>query len=783
VNGFKRTLLKKDRLPWTATLVSMAFWFLLHDSGSAAEASATEAETLFSELVLPALESRCYDCHAETSDRIKGGLLLDREAGLLRGGDTGPAVVPGDPARSLLVQAIKHQEFEMPPKGGRLSDATIAGIERWIELGAPDPRDAPLISTGSQVDYEKGRQHWAFQPLRKQGDQKSGDSAIERGIDGFVSNQLLRQGLSMAPPASKSDVLRRLSFDLTGLPPSHEDQGSFFKSASPDAYSRLVDRFLSSPKFGERQSQFWLDVVRFAESEGFEYDRHLPDAWRYRDYVIDAFNSDKPFDRFLTEQLAGDELESPSTESLSAAIFHRLGAVRRNAGNPDIALSRNEVLTERTDVIGAAVLGLTIGCARCHDHKFDPISQKDYYQLQAYLAATKEVNVDLASKTELEEWTEKSNALDKKMKSLKRRQSRAKGDEKERISLAIEVLESTRPSDLPKIPTIQNDLEKATTMHVLKRGAWELKGELVGMKPLDVLIGEEGAGDSIESVNPRSKLAEWLTDPSHPLTARVIVNRIWQQYFGVGIVATANDFGRNGAKPSHPELLDFLASELIRRNWQLKPIHRMIVMSQAYRQSARVEASSIATRMDPDNRLLWRHSKRRLTGEELRDSMLWASGLLNENQGGKSVLLPVEEDLVKLLYKPDQWQVTRDPAEHNRRSVYLIAKRNLRLPFMEAFDQPALLTSCFRRESSTHAPQALELLNGQISNRLAAFLSERITRSNESPRSVARAGYRFALGREPSEAELSHAVPFLEGGSAKEFALALFNLNEFLYVF
>ncbi|MBT5706519.1 MAG: DUF1549 domain-containing protein, partial [Verrucomicrobia bacterium] len=617
-----KTELSKGLWHWNATLVSIAAWFFLCDSGLVSETSASEAESLFAELVLPALESRCYDCHAETSDRIKGGLLLDRGAGLLRGGDTGPAVVPGDPARSLLIQAIKRQEISMPPKGDPLSDATIAGIERWIELGAPDPRDAPLISIGSQIDYEEGRSHWAFQPLPNSSDREVGGLAIEQGIDSFVSNQLQQRGLGMAPPASQSDILRRLSFDLTGLPPNEEDQESFLNNSSPDAYSRLVDRLLASPKFGERQSQFWLDVVRFAESEGFEYDRHLPDAWRYRDYVINAFNSDMPFDRFLTDQLAGDEMEPTSTKSLSAAIFHRLGAVRRNAGNPDIALSRNEVLTERTDVIGAAVLGLTVGCARCHDHKFDPISQKDYYQLQAYLAASKEVNVDLASSKELEEWAENNKALEKKLTSLKRQQSKVKGAEKERLLSAIEALESTRPADLPKIPTIQNDFEKATKMHVLKRGVWELKGEPVGMKPLDVLVGEEGAGKTSDSINPRSRLAKWLTDPSHPLTARVIVNRIWQQYFGVGIVATANDFGRNGAKPSHPKLLDFLASELIRRDWQLKPIHRLIVMSQAYRQSARVEPSALAVRVDPDSRLLWRHTKRRLTGEELRDSML-----------------------------------------------------------------------------------------------------------------------------------------------------------------
>ena len=767
-----------------AFLGSVLACFSFHALVSAEQGSATEAETLFREVVLPTLESRCYECHAETSDRVKGGLLLDRKAGMLRGGETGPAVVARAPSESLLLQAIKHIDIKMPPKGDPLSDDTIAGFERWIFLGAPDPREAPLVSLKSQVDYEAGRQHWAFQPIHQSESKKGSSSGIPRGIDAFVSRQLSQVGLEFTSPASKRDILRRLSFDLTGLPPSLEDQLSFLEDDSAGVYSRLVDRLLADPKFGERQSQFWLDVVRYAESEGFEYDRHLPDAWRYRDYVINAFNSDKPFDQFLTEQLAGDELASASTEPLSAAIFHRLGAVRRNAGNPDIALSRNEVLTERTDVIGAAVLGLTVGCARCHDHKFDPISQKDYYQLQAFMAATHEVNVDLASPAELEEWEAKNEAVQKELDSLKRKLSKAKGDERVRLLALNEALETTRPAALAKIPTIQNDYEKVTKMHVLKRGVWELKGEEVGMKPLDVLVGEMGDGDSTDSTNPRSRLARWLTDSNHPLTARVIVNRLWQQYFGAGIVATANDFGRNGAKPSHPELLDYLASELIRRHWQLKPIHRMILMSRTYRQSARIEDSELATRIDPSNRLFWKHTKRRLTGEELRDTMLQVSGVLNENQGGESVLLPVEEDLVKLLYKPDQWQVTRDVSEHFRRSVYLIAKRNLRLPFMEAFDQPALLTSCFRRESSTHAPQALELLNGQISNQLADFLAARLGGSaGTSLESVARSGYRFALGREPSKAELSLAVPFLEEGSVKEFVLALFNLNEFMYVF
>ena len=759
----------------------LGLWVLTLGLGHAAEQASDESARLFEAVVLPALEARCYDCHASTARRVKGGLLLDRRAGLISGGDTGPAVVPGNPEQSLLLQAIRHQKIKMPPKGDPLSAETIRDFERWIELGAFDPRDAPLVDLGSAIDYEQGRMHWAFQPLWS----AYSDKGRPRSIDGMVEEKLKAKGLSMAPDASRSDLIRRLSYELLGLPPTDEERMGYLNRDAPDTYRRLVDRWLASPLFGERQSQFWLDVIRYAESEGFEYDRPLPGAWRFRDYVIRSFNTDKPFDEFLTEQLAGDEMEAASTETLSAAVFHRLGVVRRNAGNPEIALSRNEVLTERTDVIGSAILGLSVGCARCHDHKFDPISQRDYYQLQAYLAATAEHNVDIASAEVKAEWEAANRDVEERLRPLKRELAEAEGGRKEELEAAIEALEATRPTDLPKIPTIQNDFDQVTKMHVLKRGVWETKGEPVGMKPLDVFVGENGDGEPPEATsNPRTRLARWLTSADQPLTARVIVNRIWQQYFGRGIVATANDFGRNGEAPSHPELLDFLAEELIRHDWQLKPIHRMIVLSRAYRQSARVKPAGLAIRIDPENRLLWKHSKRRLTGEELRDSMLRVAGVMNERLGGESVLLPVEQDLVNLLYKPAQWQVTSDPSEHFRRSIYLHAKRNLRLPFMEAFDQPALLTSCYRRESSTHAPQALELLNGRISNQLARALAERLDRLRHADvEKKVRTSYRWVLGREPTLSEVALSVQFLEANSVEEYALALFNLNEFLYVF
>ncbi len=751
--------------------------------GPLVRAADSEGERIFATVVLPTLESRCYECHAETADRVKGGLLLDRAAGLLQGGESGAAVIPEQPRTSLLIRAIRHDGIEMPPKGEPLEESTISQFERWIELGAPDPRNQPMIELPSGIDFEAGRRHWAFQAIRHEARDETGQR-LECSVDRFVERRLREEGLDFAEEAPRRDLARRLSFDLLGLPPTHDEIDAFVNDDSPGAYRALVDRLLSSPHFGEKQSQMWLDVVRFAESEGFEYDRHLPDAWRYRDYVINAFNADKPFDQFVTEQIAGDEFDSPTEETLAAAVFHRLGAVRRNAGNPDIALSRNEVLTERTDVIGAAILGLTVGCARCHDHKFDPISQRDYYQLQAYLAATAEDNVALEDPERVADWEAMTEELDKKLKVLNRQFSRAKREDQPAIKAEIAALEAQRPPPIPKIPTIRNDFEKVTKMHVLKRGVWERKGDPVGMKPLDVFVGRSFPEHSPSGPKPRTELAAWLTGGQQTLTARVIVNRVWQNYFGVGLVPTANDFGLNGGKPSHPQLLDFLASELIRHEWRLKPIHRMIVLSRTYRQSARVEASPIAAKVDPDNRLMWRHNPRRLTGEELRDSMLAASGVLNDRMLGTSVLLPVEEDLVKLLYKPEQWQVSADVSEHDRRSVYLIAKRNLRLPFMEVFDQPALLTSCYRRESSTHAPQALELLNGVISNDLARRFAERLRQGGDRDKlALVDACYRLALGRQANEPERTLAAAYLANGSLVELALAMFNLNEFSYVF
>jgi hypothetical protein len=756
---------------------------ILTSTAARAEGPATdEGVRLFEEKIAPVLKAECYRCHSEDAEKVKGGLLLDSRAGMLKGGDSGPAVVPSKSDESLLIQAIRHEgDLAMPPKKPKLSDDVIAGFVKWIDLGAPG---APEGKGTTGVVTAAARRHWAFQPVKKAAPPVVAKTPwIRNEIDTFVLAKLEERAWQPAPEVSRSEWLRRVSFDLVGLPPTPEEITVFEADRSPDAFERVVDRLLDSPHYGERWAQHWLDVTRFAESEGFEYDRHLPEAWRFRDYVIDSFNRDKPFDRFLIEQIAGDEMAPHDHECLTAAIFHRLGPVRRNAGNPEIALSRNDVLADRTDIIGTVFLGLSIGCARCHDHKLEPISQKDYYRLEAYLAATEEKNIVLATAAEQAARDEATKQFKGEIQKLKEQAKKVTGDEKARLIQQIEELEDQEPAPLPTIPSTWDDFDHRTPIHVLKRGIWEKKGGAVGPRPPSVLVADNVAELPADVTVPRTRLALWLTDPNQPLTARVIVNRIWQHHFGAGLVKTENDFGTQGDRPSHPELLDWLAATLVEKGWRLKAIHRLIVLSSTYRQSSRAPSASEARRADPDNQLLWRFNRRRLSAEEMRDAMLAVSGRLNAAVGGASVMVSVDPELVQLLYKPSQWKVTASVAEHDRRSIYLIAKRNLRLPFLEAFDAPALMTSCSRRETSTHAPQALELLNGWTSNELAVAFARRLEEESGGDQTqIIERAYRLTMGRSPTDDERNLSAEFLREQPLAEFALAFFNLNGFLYV-
>jgi hypothetical protein len=606
---------------------------------------------------------------------------------------------------------------------------------------------------------------------------------IRNPIDAFILARLRREGLKPAPPADRRTLIRRLFFDLTGLPPAPEEVDAFVRDPAPDAEERLVDRLLASPRYGERWGRHWLDVVRYAETEGFEYDRERPGAWRYRDRVIASFNGDQPYDRFITEQLAGDEIAPTNRDVLAAAGFHRLGPVRRNAGNPELVFSRHEVLSEMTDAVGVVFLGLTVGCARCHDHKFDDFSLADYYRLQAFLAATVEHDVILAGASEQARWKRLHDRVARQQEQLRKSLPNLTGAALVRAEKTIAALECKLPPVLPTISTVRHAESQRTPIHVLKRGNTENKGRKVGPRLAGLFTGGKTIELPADAPAPRTALARSVASADNPLTARVMVNRIWQYHFGRGLVETSNDFGANGSLPSHPELLDWLANEFIRGGWRIKPLHRLIVSSSTYRQSAQHPDARAGMVKDSRHRFLWRFPKRRLGAEEVRDAMLSVAGRLNTTMGGAGVVVPVESDLVKLLYAPSQWAVTPAAREHERRSVYLIVKRNLRLPFLETFDVPDAQTSCARRESSTHALQALEMLNGKLSNTLAEAFLRRVQHEAgpDRGRQIDRA-FLLTAGRLPGPKEKALCLRFLERQPAKEFALAVLNLNAFLYV-
>ncbi len=640
-----------------------------------------------------------------------------------------------------------------------------------------------LLFAGSLIAGEPAT-HWSLRLCARPDVPRihSPKFAIRTPVDAFVLAGLEKNGLSPAPEADRATLIRRVTFDLLGLPPSPAEIDAFVNDNSPDAYEKLVERLLASPQYGEKWGRHWLDVVRYSESEGFEYDRHLSGAWRYRDYVVNSFNRDKPYDRFVLEQIAGDEIDPESDELRIAAGFNRLGPVRRNAGNPQIAFSRNEVMTEMANVTGAVFLGLTVACARCHDHKFDDISLDDYYCFQSFWAAAQERDVVKATAGEQAAWKAKTDKIQSEIKKLQKSMVKLTGDARMQAEEKVMALEAKLPPALPALSTVQDVAAKRTPVHVLKRGDTDHQGRQVGPKLLEIGFAVRTAELAPDTPNPRTILARAIIDPKNPLTARVMVNRIWQWHFGTGIVDTANDFGINAGRPSNPELLDWLASEFAAPSaWSVKHLHRLIVLSSTYRQSSRPSKSGL--QKDPDDRLLWRYPRRRLTAEEIRDSMLSVAGRLNLHSGGPSVAIPVDRDLVQQLYAPSQWTITPDPSEHDRRSIYLLAKRNLRLPFMQAFDQPDAATSCARRQSSTHALQALELLNGTLANSLANSFAKRLRQEGGVDRkSQVELAYRLAAGRPPTMREMQLSIAFLKSQPLREFALAIFNLNAFLYV-
>ncbi len=667
---------------------------------------------------------------------------------------------------------------------------------------------------------------------------------VKTPIDAFLLEGLRAKNLEPSPAASREQLIRRVTLDLIGLPPTPEEVNAFLKDDSPSAYEKVVDRLLASPQYGERWALKWLDIVRYADTNGFEADGYRPDAWRYRDYVVKSFQQDKAYDRFIKEQIAGDELWPESQEALIATGFNRLGPIHIVGGVQDEELNRQERLTEMAGIVGPVFLGLTVGCARCHNHKFDPILQSDYYRIQAIFAGTEFKDKVIASVREQEEYEAAKKAYQARLKPLKDRiaelekpyrdQLRAKKvaviepalqhvleipagqrteeqkklakDAEAQVEIRWDELLAAMPPDVrqarakvrqemltlqltePEAPAAAYavaDMEATPPpTHILKVGDYKAPLGLVEPGFLKVLA-TDGGNVPQTAKGRRAALANWLASPDHPITARVMANRIWQFRMGTGIVGTVNDFGVLGQRPSNQKLLDWLATEFVEKDWSIKSMDRLIVLSSAYRQSAAFDAAK--AKVDPDNKLYWRANRRRLEGEIIRDEVLAVAGTLNLEQGGKPVRVPIEKEVYDLIFtegEPDNlWPVTPDPKQHTRRSLYLLNKRSVRLPLLANFDQPDTMTSCPVRSASTHALQSLSLFNSDFMQEQSKAFAQRLQSEcgTNREREIRRA-FELTLARPPSPPEIALAKRFLAKAPLSDFCLTLFNRSEFVYV-
>jgi len=706
---------------------------------------------------------------------------------------------------------------------------------------------AAVVCLGATLDKDDAwvaprKNYWAFQkPVRPEVPGLKG-AWIKTPVDAFVLEALRAKGLEPSKPLDKTQLLRRVTLDLTGLPPTPEELSAFLKDESAGAYENVVERLLASPHYAERWAQKWLDIVRYGDTNGYELDAERTHAWRYRDYVIRAFQKDKPYDRFVMEQIAGDELWPGDKGALIATGFHRAGPIHLVGGNQDEDMNRQEVLTEMTGALGSVFMGMTVGCARCHNHKFDPIPQADYYKLQAVLAATEFDDISISTKEEHERHkaavkeykskesviTDAIKAIEKpyrdRMKEEKRKklapefaaamaipkakrtedQRRLAGEAEAQLKVSWdEVLAVLTPADTAKRTALRKKLHAlereapeepahayavknaamAPVSFVLKVGDYKMKQQTVLPGFLRVLNDEVAP---VEPEGRRSALAKWLANAENPLTARVMVNRIWQARMGVGIVATPNDFGVLGQRPTNQKLLDWLATEFVAKEWSVRSMDRLIVTSSVYKQAAEHDAKK--AEVDPQNKLYWRMNRRRLDGEFLRDGALAVAGVLNTKMFGRPMKVPIEREVYDLIFtegEPDNlWPVELDERDHYRRSLYLLNKRTVRLPMLANFDQPDAMTSCPVRPVSTHSLQALSLLNSDMMRGAARKFAARLEKecTGDAACRIKRA-YMLALAREPEAAELSQAREFVAGGGPwEDFALAMLNRNEFVYV-
>ena len=713
-----------------------------------------------------------------------------------------------------------------------LSNAEVGTISNVDFRSAEESSLAERKTTVEDLGHDK---LWAFRPVRvlEPPSVTRGDWP-KTGVDQFVLSKLEERGLTPAPPADRRTLIRRAYFDLLGLPPSPEQVEAFAHDPGNDreVFARLVEQLLASPQYGERWGRHWLDVARYADSGGYETDIYFKNAWRYRDYVIKSFNDDKPYDVFVQEQLAGDELwpgnlnlegklllPESQRRKLEARIGTGLFALgpQIHESNMDAGLIAYERLTDWVDTAGAAFLGLTVGCARCHDHKFDPISQRDYFALQAAFAPSGEFDEPIITpmeQTDFKQHYPRIIAVDEARRAIRLFEQTfsgraATGDEQTKLSTLRNALAQTvldMPGGATSAPGTPWDgimeVPTATTLarlrpgliptvRLLNRGELSRPREEISAAIPELLAFVTNVEQPLPSPDgSRAALARWLTQPDHPLTARVMVNRIWQGHFGEGLVRTPNDFGRMGAPPTHPELLDWLAGQFVRRAWSIKDMHRLILNSATWQMSS-LATDPHSVEADPDNRLLTRMNRRRLESEALWDAVHSASGTLNLKAGGRPVMPALEPDELATIRDKYHWVVTADPAEHSRRGLYMMSRRNFRMPIFDVFDSPPNAVSTGRRDATTVAPQALWTLNNSRVFRQAELFAARLTReAGEDPAAQVDRAWQIAVGRRPTDDERTESRALLDTlamessrqAALTAFCLAMFNLNEFLYV-
>ena len=794
------------------------------------------------------LKQNCQVCHGAALQQ--SGLDLRTRQTILQGGERGAAVVGSNPGLSWLWRLVTHETKPFMPPGGKLADEQIEVLRKWIMAGAPMPEGEVSDEEAARLEAlrkleerpitEEERNWWAFVDPLRAGVPGDGEG---HPVDAFLDAKLGERGLANSAPASRRTQVRRVYLDLIGLPPSPEQVQSFLEDDSPDAWESLVDQLLDSPHYGERWGRHWLDLVHYADSGGFERDFDWPTMWRYRDYVVNAFNNDKPFDRFVLEQLAGDEVAPDSAEANIATGYLRM--VLDN--NIKDERTRMDELDDNVATTAQTFLAVTAQCARCHDHKFDPIPQKDYYRMQAVFFSTKETEYPLVSDEEVERhkalnraiteeqkpfrdrmaeieephreslfqakldtlpsyyreaWetpaekrtkAQRLNArqVDALFKQIERDDMLARMNEQERAGhseadLQVKELERSRPEPYPTARTVSEDSRQPLPSYFLHRGDPGTKGSRMEPGVLTVAARIEPAfAQAPESASTswrRKQFAEWIASDRNPLTARVMVNRIWQHHFGDGIVRTPSNFGKTGMLPSHPELLDWLATEFVNSGWSVKHMHRLMLSSAAYRMESRDLSENMET--DAENKYFWRQSRNRHEVEVIRDQIMAVAGTLDRTLGGPAVRPYIDPSLFQSS-TDRTWpgMAIGDPASW-RRSLYVFSKRSIRYPMFEAFDQPDMVSSCSRRTRSTVAPQALLLMNNAEVLLQAKYFAQRVaTEAGPDPAAQVEHAFELALSRKPGETEKTRALEFVTGTATGlvDLCQTIFNLNEFLY--